>query len=497
MTHFIFLAALLLLTSIILSKTSYKFGMPSLILFLITGMLAGSEGIGGIEFDDYRFAQFIGNIALIFIMFSGGLETKFSTIRPILWEGVILSTLGVLLTVFVVGGFVYLVTDFSLLVSLLIGSIVSSTDAAAVFGVFRSRKMGLKHNLRPLLELESGSNDPMAYIMTTTFIYLIQEPSTSFGGMAFLLVKSITLGTVAGWAFGKAALWLINRIKLDTEGLYPVLVMATTLLTFSATDLIGGNGFLAVYISAVILGNGNFVHKRSLTQFNDGLAWLMQVVMFLMLGLLVYPSKIVPVIGIGLVISFFMILVARPLVVFILMAFSKFSVKDKIFISWGGLRGAVPIVFASYALVAGVPHANTIFNIVFFISISSVLIQGTSLPFMARLLGLNLPASDARQHPLDYETSESFKSELVDVNVEDGAFIMGKKIVDLDIPHSVMIILIYRSRKYFAPNGSTVIEKGDVLTLMSESRKDIRTMSDMCRKTPPESGKGLKLPKFH
>lgn len=350
MTHFIFLSALLLLISIVLSKTSHKFGMPSLILFLITGMLAGSEGIGGIEFDDYRFAQFVGNIALIFIMFSGGLETKFSTIRPVLGKGIALSTLGVLLTVFVVGGFVYLVTDFPLLVSLLIGSIVSSTDAAAVFGVFRSRKMGLKHNLRPLLELESGSNDPMAYIMTTTFIYLIQEPNTSFATIGWMLVRSIVLGSIAGWAFGKASLWVINRIKLDTDGLYPVLMMATTLLTFAATDLTGGNGFLAIYISAVILGNSNFVHKRSLMQFNDGLAWLMQVVMFLMLGLLVYPSKIVPVIGIGIVISFFMILVARPVVVFILMAFSKFSARDKIFISWGGLRGAVPIVFASYAL---------------------------------------------------------------------------------------------------------------------------------------------------
>lgn len=393
MTHFIFLSALLLLISIVLSKTSHKFGMPSLILFLITGMLAGSEGIGGIEFDDYRFAQFVGNIALIFIMFSGGLETKFSTIRPVLGKGIALSTLGVLLTVFVVGGFVYLVTDFPLLVSLLIGSIVSSTDAAAVFGVFRSRKMGLKHNLRPLLELESGSNDPMAYIMTTTFIYLIQEPNTSFATIGWMLVRSIVLGSIAGWAFGKASLWVINRIKLDTDGLYPVLMMATTLLTFAATDLTGGNGFLAIYISAVILGNSNFVHKRSLMQFNDGLAWLMQVVMFLMLGLLVYPSKIVPVIGIGIVISFFMILVARPVVVFILMAFSKFSARDKIFISWGGLRGAVPIVFASYALVSGVPQANTIFNIVFFISISSVLIQGTSLPLMARWLRLDLPAA--------------------------------------------------------------------------------------------------------
>ena len=346
--------------------------------------------------------------------------------------------------------------------------------------------MGLKHNLRPLLELESGSNDPMAYIMTTTFIYLIQEPDTSFATIGWMLVRSIALGSIAGWAFGKASLWVINRIKLDTDGLYPVLMMATTLLTFAATDLTGGNGFLAIYISAVILGNSNFVHKRSLMQFNDGLAWLMQVVMFLMLGLLVYPSKIVPVIGIGIVISFFMILVARPVVVFILMAFSKFSARDKIFISWGGLRGAVPIVFASYALVSGVPQANTIFNIVFFISISSVLIQGTSLPLMARWLRLDLPGSDARQHPLDYETSESFKSELVEVTARPGSFIVDKKVVDLKIPHSVMIILVYRDGKYFAPNGSTVIEQGDILTLMSESQTDVERVRSLCQRTPSE-----------
>ena len=433
MTHLIFLSALLLLISIVLSKTSHKFGTPSLLLFLITGMLAGSEGIGGIEFDDYQFAQFVGNIALIFIIYSGGLETKFSTIRPVLTEGIILSTLGVLLSVFAVGGFVYLVTDFSLLVSLLIGAIVSSTDAAAVFGVFRSRKMGLKHNLRPLLELESGSNDPMAYIMTTTFIYLIQEPNTSFATIGWMLVRSIVLGSIAGWAFGKASLWVINRIKLDTDGLYPVLMMATTLLTFAATDLTGGNGFLAIYISAIILGNSNFVHKRSL------------------------------------------------------MPFSKFSARDKIFISWGGLRGAVPIVFASYALVSGVPQANTIFNIVFFISISSVLIQGTSLPLMARWLRLDLPGSDARQHPLDYETSESFKSELVEVTARPGSFIVDKKVVDLKIPHSVMIILVYRDGKYFAPNGSTVIEQGDILTLMSESQTDVDYVRSLCQKTPSES----------
>ncbi|MDD4820234.1 MAG: cation:proton antiporter, partial [Flavobacteriales bacterium] len=301
--------------------------------------------------------------------------------------------------------------------------------------------------------------------------------------ICYTILRSLTLGTLAGWAFGNGIIWLINRIKLDTDGLYPVLAIAMTILTFSTTDIIGGNGFLAVYISAVIMGNHRFVHKKSLMRFNDGIAWLMQVVMILMLGLLVTPSQIIPVIGIGLLISFFMIIVARPAVIFILMAFSKFTVNDKIFISWGGLRGAVPIVFAAYALVAGVPHADTIFNIVFFISVTSVLIQGTSLTYMANKLGLSLPQSDAGAHPLDYELSDSFRSELVDVKVEKDSVYDGGKIVELNIPHSVMVILIYRQGKYFAPNGSTKIAEGDTLTLMSESKQDIENVKTMCRKT--------------
>ena len=415
-------------------------------------------------------------------MFSGGLETKISTIRPVLKEGVILSTAGVLLSVFTVGFFVYWVTDFSLTVSLLIGSIVSSTDAAAVFGVFRSRKVGLKHDLRPLLELESGSNDPMASIMTTTFIYLTQTSDTSFWEITYNILRSITLGALAGWAFGHGMIWLINKIKLDTDGLYPVLAISMTMLTFATTDIIGGNGFLAIYLSAVIMGNHRFVHKKSLMRFNDGVAWLMQVVMFLMLGLLVTPSKIVPVIEIGLLLSFFIIMIARPLVIFIVLAFSKFSIKDKIFISWGGLRGAVPIVFATYALVAEVPEADTIFNIVFFISVTSVLIQGTSLTFVAKQLGLSLPQSDEISHPLDYELSDSFRSELVDIMVEKDSVYDQGKIVELNIPHSVMVILVYRGGKYFAPNGSTKLLDGDVLTVMSESKTDIGSVKLMCKK---------------
>ena len=480
MSELLFFISVMLVSGVVISKASYRFGMPSLILFLLTGILAGTEGFGGVEFDNYDIAQQMGNIALIFIMFSGGLETKISTIRPILREGVLLSTLGVILSVFIVGGFVYYVTDFSFYESMLLGAIVSSTDAAAVFGIFRSRKMGLKHNLRPLLELESGSNDPMAFIMTTTFIYLIKSPDVSIIDTVWMLVRSITLGSIAGFLFGRGMLWLLNHIKLDTEGLYPVLSLAMCMLTFAATDMIGGNGFLAIYIAAVILGNNGFVHKKSLTRFHDGVAWLMQVVMFIMLGLLVTPSNIVPVIGVGILVSVFMIFVARPAMVFILMHFSRFTTKDKLFISWGGLRGAVPIVFASYALVEGVPFSETIFNIVFFISIASVLLQGTLLPYMSKKLELALPQSDAISHPLDYEITDSFKSEMTEVRVDKDSTADGVKIVDMNIPHSVMIILIYREGKYFAPNGSTKILKGDVLTLMSESRKDVETIMNMC-----------------
>lgn len=387
--QFLLVASLLIFISIIISKVSYRLGIPSLLFFLLIGMLAGSEGLGGIYFDNPVITQAMGTIALVFILFSGGLDTKWGEVRPVLGQGIVLSTLGVFITAVAVGLFINWVTNWPLLLSLLIGSIVSSTDAAAVFSIFSSHRTGLKNNIEPLLELESGSNDPMAYFLTITLIHLILNPSTSLQSMILSLIQSIGLGILLGVVWGKGSAKLLNSIKLHITGLYPVLLIALSGLMFTVTYFMGGNGFLSVYIGAMIIGNSDFLHKKTQKEFFDAIAWLWQIFMFLILGLLVFPSEIIPVMGIGLLISFFLILVARPLSIFLCLAPFQAGFKDKILISWVGIKGAVPIILATFPIVAGIQGADMIFNVVFFITITSALIQGSTIYTLARYLGLN------------------------------------------------------------------------------------------------------------
>jgi cell volume regulation protein A len=389
--QFILFGSVLLFICIVISKTSHRLGVPSLLFFLLIGMLAGSEGIGGFYFDNPSITQFIGIIALVIILFSGGLDTKFSEVRPILGQGLVLATVGVFITAMLTGIFLNWFLHIPILVSLLIGSIISSTDAAAIFAIFNSKKMGLKNNIAPLLELESGTNDPMAYFLVTTLIFLILNPTTSLTSMVILLIKSLGLGIIVGLFFGKGGVWIINNIKLHTEGLYSVFTFAIAFLTFSVSYFLGGNGFLSVYIAALILGNSHFVHKTEQVQFFDGIALLMQIIMFLTLGLLVFPSQIVPVLGIGIFVSVVLILVARPVAVFLCLLPFKVGFKDKIFISWVGIKGAVPIIFATYPIVAGIEGSEIIFNIIFFITIISALVQGSTIEILAKYLGLYIP----------------------------------------------------------------------------------------------------------
>ena len=349
-------------------------------------MLAGSEGIGSIRFDNPKIAQFIGIVSLNFILFSGGFDTNWTSVKPILRQGLVFSTFGVLFTAIFLGVFVYLVTDFTIYESMLLGSIVSSTDAAAVFSILRSKSIALKSNLRPTLELESGSNDPMAYVLTIVFLTLVVNQDQNLISVIPLFLRQMGLGGVAGILFGKVSKIIINKIKLDFEGLYPILVIALMFITFSATDSLGGNGFLAIYICAIYLGNQELIHKKTILKMYDGLAWLMQIILFLTLGLLVFPSQVFPLMGIGLLISLSLIIFARPASVFLSLIFFKMRLNRRFYISWVGLRGAVPIVFATYPLLAGIDKANMIFNIVFFISVTSVLIQGTTVGVFARWL---------------------------------------------------------------------------------------------------------------
>jgi cell volume regulation protein A len=476
--HIILIGSLLLIASILASKTSFKLGIPTLIFFLAIGMLAGSEGIGGIYFDNPPLAQLLGVVALNFILFSGGMDTRWESVKPVLRQGILLSTLGIVITAGTIGLFAHYVFDFTLFEGLLLGSIVSATDAAAVFSILRTRSIGLKGNLRPLLELESGSNDPMAYILTITFTYII----THGGANPLLLVLEFFLemiiGGALGFLFGKGMTLAINKVKLETEGLYPVLVMAMIFFTFAFTDLVGGNGFLAVYISALVLGNSNFIHKKSTVKFYDGQAWLMQIVMFLTLGLLVFPSRIPPIAGTGVLLSLVLIFIARPLAVFISLSPFKMRLRDKLFISWVGLRGAVPIVFATYPLIAGVGKADVIFHLVFFISVSSVLLQGYTLPLVAKWLKATVPKKAKKLSSLDMELYDTIQSEFVEVILPGDSIAVGKPIVKLKLPKPSLIVLLVRDEKYIQPNGSTILEEGDKLLLLANNQDILNEMYD-------------------
>lgn len=471
--NILLIGSLLLFISILAGKTSYKFGVPTLIFFLIVGMLAGSEGLGGIYFDDPKLAQFVGVVSLNFILFSGGLDTQWQSIKPVLWQGVVLSTLGVFLTAAIVGLFAWQVTGFTLYEGLLLGAIVSSTDAAAVFSVLRSKKLGLKDNLRPTLELESGSNDPMAFLLTIALTGLVVNQDQSLWSLIPLFLKQLIIGAAAGLLMGRIGKNIINRISLDFEGLYPVLVIALMFFTYAATDFLGGNGFLAIYLCAVYLGNHEFIHKKSIMKFFDGFAWLMQIVLFLTLGLLVFPSRIVPVMGIGLLISAFLILVARPLSVFISLIPFRLKNRSRWFISWVGLRGAVPIVFATFPMMAGIENADLIFNIVFFVSVTSVLIQGTTLSSMARWLHVALPEEAKPRTPVEVLLYEGVKNEMIELELTDHCKSLGKKIVELGFPKTASIAMIKRDGKYITPNGSTLLKEKDKLLIFAEDKASL------------------------
>ena len=486
--NIILIGSVLLFGSIIASKTGYKFGVPTLLLFLVVGMIAGEDGLG-IRFDNPQMAQFIGMVALIVILFSGGMDTKYEEIKPIAKQGVILATLGVLLTALITGIFIYWLTNeiftsviFTFAESLLLASVMSSTDSASVFAILRSKGLSLKENMRPLLELESGSNDPMAYMLTIVCIQLVQisvapeETGISAWGIAGMFFYQLVVGAVAGYIIAKIGIRIINKINLDNNSLYPVLLMALMFFIYSFTDLVKANGYLAVYIGGLVVGNSRFIHKRTTKNIFDGFAWLAQIVMFLTLGLLVNPSELLPIAGIGLIIGVFMILVSRPFAVWTsLLPFRKMTKKAKIFTSWVGLRGAVPIIFATYPLTEGLGQARPIFNIVFFITIISLLVQGTSIPYVARLLGLSDDSKNDKQlQEFDVEFSEEIKSAMTEFTVTEGFLSNGKRLMDATMPENTLVVMVKRDGRYFVPKGNTELSAGDVLLLISDNEASLR-----------------------
>jgi cell volume regulation protein A len=476
--NILLIGAVLIFISILVSKPSYRFGIPALLLFLLVGMAFGSDGLG-LQFHSAKDAQFIGIVALSIILFSGGMDTKFSDIRPVLAPGILLSTVGVILTTLLTGFFIYFLSsqtraniEFPIMVSMLLAATMSSTDSASVFSLLRSQKMSLKYNLRPLLELESGSNDPMACMLT---IILIQIVTGGGDVSAVMVLKDFFIqfffGGVIGYVFGRFAVWTINKINLSNSAFYPILLLSIIFMVFTITDLVKGNGYLAVYIAGIIVGNSKLAYRKEISTFMNGLTWLFQIILFLTLGLLVNPHEMHEIAIPALLIGIFMIIIARPVSVFLtLLPFRKINRKSKLFISWVGLRGAVPIIFATYPVIANVPGAQQIFNIVFFITLLSLLIQGMSISKAARLLHLDMP-EEKTGNEFGVELPDEIDTNLRDITLTEEMLAGGNRLADMNIPKGTLVMIIKRNDEYIIPNGQMELRPGDKLLLISENDK--------------------------
>ena len=482
--NILLISSILIFCSILISKAGYRFGLPSLLLFLIAGMLFGSDGLG-LQFNNMNHAQFIGMIALCVILFTGGMETKFKEIKPVLGEGLALSTIGVLLTTVFTGLFIFLPSEWDmapislpLVTCILLAATMSSTDSASVFNILRNSRMKLKNNLQPLLELESGSNDPMAYILT---IVLIQIANTLSGAGAESIdawtitadaLKTLLLqfgvGIIAGMVMGYFAVWVLNKVHLTNAPLYAILLISIVFFTFTVTTKLYGNGYLAVYLAGVIIGNHKITFRKEIFSFLDGMTWLVQIVMFVALGLLVNPHEMLQVAPIALLIGLFMILVGRPLSVFLtLIPFRKVSLPSKTYISWVGLRGAVPIIFATYPVIAKVEGSGLIFNIVFFITLMSLIIQGSTITSAAKKLNLSLPVPDD-DNKFGVEVPEE-AGKLVEVTLTEEALQLGNTLKEVKLPEGMLVMMIKRGEKFIVPNGSVELHEGDRLLIISEN----------------------------
>lgn len=470
------IGAVIWFVSILLSKTGYRFGVPVLLVFLLVGMLLGVDGLG-IQFDNYKYAQIIGMVALSIILFTGGMDTRFSDVKPILGPGAVLSTLGVLLTTVFTGLFIYGIShafshviQIPLTFALLLSATMSSTDSASVFNILRSQKMGLRNRLQPMLEFESGSNDPMAYMLTIVMIQVIMG-----GENADLNVWKIILnffvqfgfGLGFGFVLGKVCVWVINKIDLQNKSLYPILMLGVIFFIFSFTNLFNGNGYLAVYVAGIVMGNSKLTENKSINSFLDGITWLVQIVMFLVLGLLVNPHEMFKIALPALMVGVFVILVGRPLAVWLcLLPFKGIARRAKIFISWVGLRGAAPIIFATYPVVEGVEGGEFIFNMVFFITLTSLIIQGTTITKIADMLRLSTVKDDGPEN-FGVDIPEELNTILQQQVVKDEAYLK-----DYPLPEGVLVMIVERKNKYIVPNGKLFLKKGDKLLLISAKNEE-------------------------
>lgn len=481
--------SLLFFASIFTDKIGYKFGVPALLLFLAVGMLFGPDGIGRLFNEDgmgYMLsvgsAQAIGTVALCIILFSGGMDTKLSEIRPVMAPGLTLATIGVLLTALITGVIIYYifgwlnaVASVSIWVALLMASTMSSTDSASVFSILRTNGVGLKHNLRPLLELESGANDPMAYVLTTTLIGVVTASAADISILEIVqtIIVQLVMGAVMGFLFGKGIVELMRKVQLSNESLYPIMVLTACIFIFSITYYLKGNTYLAVYIGGLVIGNSKFTRKRQTRSFFDGLTWLSQLIMFLVLGLMVHPSELIKIEVLipCLVISVVMIFISRPISVFLCMLpFRQYTRRDKAMLSWVGLKGAVPIIFAILCKAGDVAHADLIFNIVFLCTLVSLIVQGTSLSAMAKRLGLAMPPVQLKKlvH-FDIDLPEEIESSATEMEVDAAMLTKGNMLKDLSIPSRTLVIMVRRGEDFFVPTGQSELEVGDQLLVITDN----------------------------
>lgn len=473
------IAASLLLLSIAASKLANSLGVPALLMFVGIGILTGIDGLGRVDFEDARLTQSVGVVALALILFSGGLDTDLKRVSRVLRSGFSLATLGVLLTALIMAAFAVQAMGFSWLEGLLLGAILSSTDAAAVFSVLRGKKTHLQGDLEPTLELESGSNDPMAVFLTIGMLKLLSQPNQTAADLLPLFLQQMVVGSAVGYAAGRLLPLLINQIRLTYEGLYPVLTLAAVLLVYGGTAALGGNGFLAVYLAGVLMGSREFIHKKSLSRFHDGLAWLMQITMFFLLGLLLTPSRLGPIIGGGLLTALVLAVAARPFSVLVALLLSKFSLRERLMISWVGLRGAAPIILATFPLLANIPKADTIFNIVFFVVVVSVAVQAPTIVPLARLLRVNAPPVEKRMTDALEMPALPLRDKLIELTIPPDCNAENVQVVDLGLPPGILIVLLERAGETFVPNGSTVLSAGDKLLLVVDAASKI-SAEDAC-----------------
>lgn len=466
----VLVCGILLVSGVLVTKLSARIGMPVLVLFLLVGMVAGSEGVGGIEFEDYRLTHAIGTLALIMILFDGGLGTSLAAIRLSWKPSVLLATLGVLVTAVITGLAASWILNISMMEGLLLGSIVSSTDASAVFAVLRWGRVGLPNRIASVLEVESASNDPMAIFLTISCIEILLGNVSIGPKLLEFFGTQMLIGGVVGLTGGRAAVWVLNHVELDATGMYPVLASAFALLIYGGVAYLGGSGFLAVYLAGVVIGNHAVIFQQGIRKFHDAIAWLAQIMMFVTLGLLAFPSLLLEVSGRAVLIAIVLMFVSRPIAVLTSLLPFRFTGRELAFMSWVGLKGAVPIILAILPLMLATEEhslqAFLVFDVVFFAVVISAVIQGTSLKSAARWLGLECLRPPEPPVTLEISSLRQLDGQVVDYFVKDDSRAAGLQVRELALPGGVVIALIARGEKVIPPQGITRIHPGDHVILV-------------------------------